>query len=1296
MFERNVHHGKMAHLLMVCVCWSLGCEPGTQTSESGAAAPDSEVVDASTLWRARITEVVGESVIKIKPRDADAFEPFEAGREIGPGDTIATGTHAQVTLEIMPGDGEIFLDHLSEATLLSAGPGLALHRGHALVTSPHHTSQAKKVGPSPQVILPTGKVTLTGTRISAHATPEEGRVAVSQGEVTAVGEGGKEITASFGQEIVLRDGEPAAVLHAPDLGQAFSWSEAADQRDETLPQLERGMGKLVARRPYSEVEQDLELRDHTINVRIQGMMAYTEITEEFYNPGGDNLEGLYRFPLPPDAQISRLSLLVGNRWMEGQFLENARAERIWRQIATEPRVQPRDPALLKWKQGNQFELRIFPIPPRGSRKIKIGYVQKLQPTGDGYRYTYPMPVDRSGQSHASRFAFNATVKGLDEQHPVTLENYTGHKITRQEQGLTALSFERENFRPTGDLSLRFMLPSVQHELRTYTYADKENPKDDAYVAVSIRPQFETAKTTDGRDFVIVIDRSYGRKGAAMAIQRALTSQLVHEMDPQDRVRVIACESRCTSIGPKRFEQASADLAGELMPALDALDAHGSTYAIEAMRSAARLFAHREQSEQARPAHLIYMTDGVVSAGPAHPSTLERAAQKVFEGVVAPELSVISFGGDEDVANLEAIATSLSGDVITLEPGSSMIASALDILRYHYTAPLEEIAVEWPLGVEHVYPANPGRLLPGEEITLVGRLKEDIDAAQLVLRGTQNGKPKELTYAVNFDRKVSKRGNAFVPRLWAKHRIDAIELTDGDVRDEVVKLSQTFGILTRYTSLLALESEEMMREFNVKHQRHIDWLGDAELEAVSTATATGGGKKGGVSPVGGHTGLMDNQDPSYKMLAPGDEKMFLGQTGSIAESSDLDNSGAEAGELLNRQGPRSTTTTTKAKRAKGKARGDSNTASTPQESFEPALKKPAPVSKTDSSIDDLLSARDSTKREQPSSDEESVLKEEKKSQSDVSDKLVAKTSSRPAKKSRSRRHRRYCSKTYYFKTEDAQVPSSYYTRRSERARQAHRDDPSNRTKYMDAIRRAMKLEANGQGYAERTITSWLEINDMDPEALVLRGQVALNKGDVTTAKRWLFSAPDAAARAPWLLERVKNASRISGDFHMACAYEQTIADTKTKRDANQDLLECGASTLASTLFDGVSDEPVKRTIRHDKNLGFGGRLRIEAKWNTDEQIHIVLVEPTGRLLSWMSTRQKLHVYNDEPGWQILSLPELRAGSYDIRLVREHPGNRDLSVDLTITLDGRTTKKQVMLSGLSEEVAQITRKSKRKCY
>src|SRR5204863_2461486 len=135
----------------------------------------------------------------------------------------------------------------------------------------------------------------------------------------------------------------------------------------------------------------------------------------------------YRFPVPPEAQIERLALEVDGKLEEGAFVERDRAAAIWRGaiVNSTPKARRpveeivwvpgpwRDPALLEWQRGGRFELRIYPIPKKGSRKIVLAYTEVLAPSGADRRYVYPLPHDPSGSTRVGRFDVNVQVRGHD-------------------------------------------------------------------------------------------------------------------------------------------------------------------------------------------------------------------------------------------------------------------------------------------------------------------------------------------------------------------------------------------------------------------------------------------------------------------------------------------------------------------------------------------------------------------------------------------------------------------------------------------------------------------------------------------------------------------------------------------------------------------------------------------------------------------------------------------------------------------------------------------------------------------
>src|SRR5690606_30037345 len=122
-----------------------------------------------------------------------------------------------------------------------------------------------------------------------------------------------------------------------------------------------GLGALRAYKPGEKRDRDwkLALANHEVKVRIVGPIARTEITETFRNASDTTLEGVYQFPLPPDAQIDSLALDMKDApggFIQGAFVDKERAAKIWRGVIEKatPRKIARDPLIqheIVWVPG---------------------------------------------------------------------------------------------------------------------------------------------------------------------------------------------------------------------------------------------------------------------------------------------------------------------------------------------------------------------------------------------------------------------------------------------------------------------------------------------------------------------------------------------------------------------------------------------------------------------------------------------------------------------------------------------------------------------------------------------------------------------------------------------------------------------------------------------------------------------------------------------------------------------------------------------------------------------------------
>ena len=125
----------------------------------------------------------------------------------------------------------------------------------------------------------------------------------------------------------------------------------------------------------------LELVSLSADAAIDDPLAFTELHLTFRNPENRVREGRFRITLPSGATISRFAMRIGDRWQEGEVVEQQAAR-----VAYEDFLHHKqDPALLEAEAGNEFSARVFPIPAAATKEIVISYAQELTRAGEPYR-----------------------------------------------------------------------------------------------------------------------------------------------------------------------------------------------------------------------------------------------------------------------------------------------------------------------------------------------------------------------------------------------------------------------------------------------------------------------------------------------------------------------------------------------------------------------------------------------------------------------------------------------------------------------------------------------------------------------------------------------------------------------------------------------------------------------------------------------------------------------------------------------------------------------------------------------
>lgn len=761
----------------------------------------------------------------------------------------ALGQRVEVAvLGVVTGPSGIQAADLPEGTFL--GKGAKLHGGQRLTVPAGTIAELTlsgggtlRINERTTFVLPEAdsrEITLTEGEIVAIVAADQAPMkiaserdvlTITRGEARAFSRGGMhdyavvygDATVASGSQVV--DLGAGATLQTPleQVGPAkpevslrplaeTTWARSFDLAAQMTDAVPVGVGSLTARRAGERIERySLDLVDQRVNVTISGRIALTEIEQTFYNEAPMVLEGTYRFPIPADATISGLSLLVGNRWEDAAMLEKHRARRIFKQIVEA--TVPRDPALLEWEKGNIFKLKIFPIPGRGARKIRLRYTQVLPTVGDSVRYRYPLSGASSGASGTAignfAFAINVDREGLPADALESMRTPMAELVRRDLGDRIELRTEQQNFRPVHDLGVDIPLPPAEQRLYAETHLDRDGQ---AYFMVAVEPDLNLKTDKRPTRYAFVVDRSHSTTPELWTVARSLVGAMSSALGEQDRLTVLACDSAC-DIAPGGFHPPTeADLT-TLDTFLAGQTLAGASDLGGMMRSAAETLRSVDGSDHSDLV-IVYLGDGNATAGELAPDEILSHLAPVLAGI---RVQVVAMGSRSDLLLLDALAENNGGDLVQADAKDNL-RDLVRELRLRVAVPVaREVEVLLPKGMVYVHPSKLGALRSGESLVLVGKLSGPVDGDLTIRAKGPGGEVVSDTFKVTLaaDRVDPSGRHSHLPRTWAAEEIEALTTSQGNAASKtIIGLSKRYTVLSRYTALLVLENDAMFREFNV--------------------------------------------------------------------------------------------------------------------------------------------------------------------------------------------------------------------------------------------------------------------------------------------------------------------------------------------------------------------------------------------------------------------------------------------------------------------------------------------------
>jgi Ca-activated chloride channel homolog len=546
----------------------------------------------------------------------------------------------------------------------------------------------------------------------------------------------------------------------------------------------------------------LPIKSININTKIAGQVATTHVVQIFRNDSDAILEGTYIFPIPETASIVEFAIWDGDRKLVGEVRSREEARRIYDEIVR----RQRDPGLLEYAGKDLFQASIFPIPARSDKKLELTYTQVLKAESGTVSYRYPLGT---GHNLVQIGDVSGRVE-IDGKEPVRNVYSPSHQIDLAHHGSrnARLSFESKAGREPQDFQLFYTISREDFGLSLLTHRE---PGKDGYFLMMLSPKDDWSETEyAAKDIVFVLDTS-GSMNEEGKMEKARSALLfgVKSLRDTDRFNVIsfAGEERLMESGMIQAD-AAGRARGEAF--VNKLRATGGTNINDALRAGLRQFSDSE-----RPKMLVFMTDGLPTVGETNiQRIIANANASRVRGV---RLFTFGVGYDVNTALLDKLAAENAGVADYVEPKENLEVKVSNFFaKINYPVLTDLILNMGGVETDLVYPRNLPDLFKGTQVTLIGRYQNprDLERVQVMLTGKTGRQSRTYSFE-NLRFALKEDDNDFLPRLWATRRVGWLMeqiRSNGEqkeLRDEVVDLGTRYGIVTPYTSYLALESNAVV-------------------------------------------------------------------------------------------------------------------------------------------------------------------------------------------------------------------------------------------------------------------------------------------------------------------------------------------------------------------------------------------------------------------------------------------------------------------------------------------------------
>lgn len=596
---------------------------------------------------------------------------------------------------------------------------------------------------------------------------------------------------------------------------------------------------IIEPRPMPLVNNNFVLEKIGLDVVIDGQKARCTLKYVIYNPGSRDIEVDFLVPLPQGGTVTGLMLFDGKQEMPGNVYNKDEAWQIYREIV----ASLKDPALLEYAGRDTFRARIFPVPAQGRQTLELNF-DYLVPKNDGLTgFSFPLagPMTMNRQPVQDIHIVVKNKPGLAGLYTPSVKADIKHEAGQD----AVVTYQSEKAPMLDKFQLYFQTDAGS--MGGLILSHKPDNDDDGFFLFLADPALDPKAQMDAaKNVIFVLDKSGSMSGAKFSQAIEALRFILERLNPQDNFNLVDYNHNVFSWQPELMAMTPKNRKTALAY-VDNLRAGGNTNIEGALKEAFRMV-----SDPKAPNYVVFLTDGQPTSGETDELRLAAIAAKANPQNGA-RLFSFGVGYDVNARLLDRLSGQAGGTTMFVNPDENLETKLASFFARITTPALTRPQLKGTLALNRVMPQNLPDLFIGQQLVVVGRYPKGGETA-FTLTGRQGDTDQNFTYKANLAEGPTPDG-AFIASIWAQRRIgeiiDELDLNghSQELVDELVQLSKKYGILTPYTSFLALEGQtfDEAEDLALKTRSNMEIMQDTVGESANYQRSQKGDLKASAAP-----------------------------------------------------------------------------------------------------------------------------------------------------------------------------------------------------------------------------------------------------------------------------------------------------------------------------------------------------------------------------------------------------------------------------------------------------------------